>query len=62
MLNRAPCKTPRQRAAFKRRVEAMKLRRQQRWGYGFRDFMRWRSHNRQIMSIGLKAFILRLAS
>lgn len=40
MIDRAPAKTPRQRAAFARRAERVRRRLRQRWGYQFRRDMR----------------------
>jgi hypothetical protein len=40
MIDRAPSKTPRQRAAFARRAELVRRRWRQRWGSSFRREMR----------------------
>lgn len=39
MLDKAPKRTPRQRAIFRRRLEVVRLRTRQAWGHRFRQRM-----------------------
>lgn len=43
MLDKAPKRTPRQRAIFRRRMEVVRLRIRQAWGHRFRQCMRNRA-------------------
>lgn len=60
VIDRAPSKTPRQRAAFRRRADRVMRRLRQRWGYGFRQDMRERARINKARRMGVGFMIVLL--